>query len=262
MAAVQMTDKPIVFSGPMVRALLAGAKTQTRRVFRPRRIEFFTHPVSGAERYREIDRYGNDCGGGQMDEVWWRNYVRFAAGDRLWVKETWQAGSTDNGPAVAYRANYDRWHPEFTGQNEGAGPSFDYDAHPTAAWEKGFWLSDVEAQGPWASPLHMPRWASRITLHVTEVRVQRLQDISEEDASAEGVQGIYGEPFYPESMMTDRRRFELLWRHLHGEDAWMQNHWVVAVTFDVERCNIAHARGGNGAEIIGYEFTPIGRFAK
>lgn len=206
----------------MVRALLAGRKTQTRRLA--------TSPLRRVE-----------------------------VGDRLWVKETWQAGSSDDGPCVAFRADDGRWYPEFTGPDEGAGPSFDYDAHPAQAWKHGFWIADVEARGPWSSPLHMPRWASRLTLVVEDVRVEPLQAISEDDAYNEGIccaleesDRALGKPSWGDLPRHDRRllveqtfggaarAFNWLWDSLHDKPGqrWEDNPDVVALTFRVIRANI------------------------
>lgn len=176
-----MTDRPIIFSAPMVRALLAGTKTQTRRVLNPRK---------GARR----------------------------AGDRLWVREAWAQ------PALCppqYRA--------------------------TSTERIGYWDPRI---GPWASPIHMPRWASRLTLIVESVKVERLQDISEDDARAEGVCAfVESLDEVPWGTISQKDRdalvlvtygsavnaFAHLWDTLHGPT---DNLWVAAYTFRVEKRNI------------------------
>lgn len=260
-----MSDKPILFSGPMVRAQLAEIKTQTRRMLSLRGhrsfSEFGVSDTPGYDwHFRDSEMRWHDL---RHTELLTR--LRIAVGDRLWVKETWQAGGTDNGPHIGYRADFDRWQPPFTGEDFGVGPSFDYDAFPTTSWDRGFWLPDVEANGPWASPLHMPRWASRLTLHVTEVRVQRLQEISEEDARAEGIERSTAVPgnwrVYCETPMPfsgaaptvlshgrgvvtsdPRHSYATLWDSINGPGSWDANPWVAAYTFAVERCNIDQAR--------------------
>lgn len=79
--------------------------------------------------------------------------------------------------------------------------------------------------------IHMPRWASRILLEITGVRVERLQDISEADADSEGVSVVYGEPFDQANTITDRRRFELLWESINGPGSWDANPWVWVIEF-------------------------------
>lgn len=190
-----MTDKPILFSAPMVRALLDGRKTQTRRVI----------PVPAADdtlyigehiAHREAKSWFFKAGRHEI-----KVRARYQEGNRLWVREACQI----YGERVIYRA----------------------DADPA-----------IQRRAPWRSAIHMPRWASRLTLIVTDVRVQRLQQISEADACAEGcedghvvVDGISEEW----SACTE---FRHIWNSLHGPDAWDANPWVVALTFEVERCNI------------------------
>ncbi|ARS29062.1 hypothetical protein [Sphingomonas sp. KC8] len=266
-----MTDRPILFSAPMVRALLDGRKTQTRRIMKvqPPKNEDFPGSYFGVGRkvadgvkwhslndYPRLPKHptkwdlDGSVGVARIAGFPMEYDARFAIGDRLWVKETWQVGMSDDGPCVALRANDDRVYPEFTGRDEGAGPSFDYEAHPAKAWRHGHWIADVEARGPWSSPLHMPRWASRLTLIVTDVRVERLQDISEADAIAEGIWrdtipdgiipggntsfGFSGYSGFPTAVSA----YQCLWNHINGPDAWDANPWVVAVSFRVERRNI------------------------
>lgn len=87
---------------------------------------------------------------------------------------------------------------------------------------------------PWRSPIHMPRWASRLTLIVESLRVERLQEISEEDARAEGAMLEYGEG----AKISKRRAFELIWKHINGETSWAANPWVAAIGFRVIKANI------------------------
>lgn len=179
-----MTDRPIIFSAPMVRALLEGRKSQTRRLLKP--------PYGTLEYLR--------------DGTWRPICIKFFPGDRLYVREAFCPRLGYPAPIAKphYRADDDR--PEW--------------------------------RGLWKPSIHMPRWASRITLTVTEVRVQRLQEISEADARAEGVtQHRYGTARNP-SWTDYKTSFEWLWDSLHGPDAWAANPWVVAVSFTVDRRNI------------------------
>lgn len=142
-----MKERPILFSGPMVRAILGGRKTQTRRVVKPQ--------PNG-----EIDNLGD----GQTlislssNKTWICPYGQ--PGDRLWVRETWwHDGISSKEPSsVCYR-------------DSGEMPGYMRLAGDT-----------------WRPSIHMPRWASRITLEITQVRVERLTDITEEDACAEGIE--------------------------------------------------------------------------
>lgn len=193
-----MKERPILFSGPMVRAVLDGKKTQTRRVVKPE--------VTTAMALGHIESEWEAC-----------PYAR-QPGERLWVRETWALEDCGaDGKRVIWQA--DR----------------------AAAWVmpgdklgEVFYLPSDYHPPRWRPSIHMPRWASRLTLEVTEVRVQRLQDISEEDARAEGVEAA---PFCKVGRppgMEHIEAFEDLWQAINGERpgcSWEANPWVWAVTF-------------------------------
>lgn len=238
-----MSDKPILFSAPMVRALLDGRKTQTRRVLRK---------VSpDRDRWRFGNRYSaiifeteDDLRerGGQCE------YSPYATGDRLWVREAWQGINTSDGPQLSYRATPDYFPIDaWDGPDEGIGPSFNYDRCPGTDF--CVWGSDLLADdGPWRPGIHMPRWASRLTLTVTNVRVQRLQDISEEDAIAEGIAQLrngqwhwsnHGRTdFEQHGYHTARGAYDALWGDINGPKSWPENPWIIALTFSVAKQNI------------------------
>ncbi|MDR1192078.1 MAG: hypothetical protein LBK60_10525, partial [Verrucomicrobiales bacterium] len=165
------TEKPILFAGAMVRAILAGRKTQTRRVMKPQikvrgevtRVE----PNPAGEKWLAKDSYGVVQGTiGINPEI--------NAGDVLWVRETWGSRQAD--------------HPLCkNGRKPQAGDELYYRANPADDCQ---WGVGKPSQGSfvWRPSIHMPRWASRLTLTVTGVRAERLQDISEADAVAEGVE--------------------------------------------------------------------------
>ena len=173
-----MKEHPILFSGPMVRAILEGRKTQTRRVMKL------------------------NMDGGVYSEPRCPDGV---PGDRLWVRETWADV---------------RWMQE--PEHFPNGVSYRADCSADS-------LKLAEHYGVrWKPSIHMPRWASRITLEVTEVRAQRLQDITEEDARAEGVNCAVG------GFITTNpvNAFHGLWDYINGKRApWDSNPWVWAVTF-------------------------------
>ncbi|MEE7438893.1 hypothetical protein [Methylobacterium oryzae] len=256
-----MADRPILFSAPMVQALLREArqpgtgKTQTRRILkpepatsRPREGSTLIHEgVDGSDFHRKVVAHFRP---------------RFAVGDRLWVKETWQTGSGGLGPQIAYRATGDCHDIEaWDGEDEGAGPSFNYERCPGAKWHT--WLPDLlsGAEGIWRPSLFMPRWASRLTLLLSEVRVERLHDISEADAEAEGCEfelwdqtlavRDYSKPdgwfqawsedaggTYVEADRIWRASFRSLWESINGPESWQANPWVVVVGFSVHARNI------------------------
>ena len=219
-----MTDRPIIFSAPMIRALLDGRKTQTRRIIKP------SPEFCGGGRSRDPQNWNDPDAWGweNYDEGCWNllseGYTGrpfYAPGDRLWVREAWR-----------FDAEWDDCPPrEFDGAD-----AIHYEADGETRlhlWGNPF------TPGRLRPPIHMPRWASRLTLLVTDVRVQRLQEISEDDARAEGVGSTLtrfpdgGSIGHPASW-----HFEQLWGQIHGPDAWDANPWVAAVTFDVKHGNI------------------------
>lgn len=226
-----MKERPILFGGAMVRALLAGTKTQTRRIVKP------VPPPVDVVRYRAGDGYSwirpvsgqrHWCVAGPVwcvREQMGREphlvcpYGR--PGDWLWVRETWCPVNDDGTRWVDYRAT-----PRYSAE------------HP-AGWENA--PDDADAL-KWRSPRFMPRWASRITLEITDVRMQRLQEISEEDARAEGCPGMDLDPrdeggtiyaWQGRSSAPDpRAHFAALWNTINGARApWAANPWVWSVSF-------------------------------
>jgi hypothetical protein len=208
-----MTDRPIIFSAPVVRALLDGRKTQTRRVLKP--------PYGAMER----TGYG----------AWKPICTKFFPGERLWVREAWLPleTKTGDGERAVYKADADE---------DGTVP------YLISGTPLGGGVGNMRVDR-WRSPIHMPRWASRLTLTVTDVREHRLQEISEADAMAEGVVQLPhvekdgGRHFtvpgaHGIDALTASRAFRDLWNSIHGPDAWEANPWVAAITFTVERRNI------------------------
>lgn len=177
-----MADKPIIFSTPMVRALLAGNKTQTRRVLKVDLREGIDSIFSEGRKMWE----GCSWTGDRRETI----PVRYFSGDRLWVREHWRAANA-----------YDDLSPSAMGGEE----SIYYEADQV--WQTWGWPLPVGPEDRFRQAMHMPRWASRLTLIVSDVRVQRLQDISEADAWAEGCKpGIVndqGNPFPAEEPSAD-----------------------------------------------------------
>jgi hypothetical protein len=201
-----MTERPILFSAEMVRAILAGRKTQTRRVIKP------VPTFNGGGTCHDADALQQDY----VEPHWvFPKICKYGApGDTLWVRETWCLKQPLRFPSVHYRADG-----EHVVLDDGDG---------FTAVNK-----DGSEKSPWRSSIHMPRWASRITLRITDVRVERLQDISEGDARAEGC------PYPPEwaGRFMDRDEtaktwFKSLWNHIHGPDAWQENPWVWVISFE------------------------------
>lgn len=210
-----MTDRPILFSGPMVRALLDGMKTQTRRVLKPQPI----FADSGWQVGNVVFPTGDDVRANT-------SLARYAIGDRLWVREHWRTwGCIDN---VAPRDM------QSGGLNQNRAAIW-YEATPNRVQSVGPLKHEI---GRHRQGMHMPRWASRITLIVEDVRVQRLQEISEADAEAEGAYPILVPPDGGGFPYVEG--FRGLWDSLNAGRGygWDSNPWVVAYTFAVERRNI------------------------
>jgi len=214
-----MSERPILFSGPMVRAILEGRKTQTRRVLRvpdhPAVLRWSVdsehRAVAIAHSEQVLDQYITTFPHGRVP-------CRYGVpGDRLWVRETW---------ADVRKLGLDR------------------DLFPVGA----AWKADHDADAlriakeygaRWRPSIHMPRWASRLTLLVEAVRVERLQDISEADAKAEGVQWPDCDDFEPVYLGSlcmysgpARVAFKRLWDSINAKThPWDSNPWVWVITF-------------------------------
>ena len=215
-----MADRPIIFSAPMVRALLDGRKTQTRR-------KFELPANSGRMKLSAMPN---------IRECKWQR------GDRLWVREAWRIGAWDWNNAQIAVDYCDGPRKEWLAVDDGDMLHRLIDQSRADAVKAGLPLrysyyeyswSPGHSPCRWRSPIHMPRWASRLTLLVTDVRVQRLQEISRGDAMEEGC---------PFANMADgpnpRDWYRDIWNSIHGPDAWDANPWVAAISFTVHRCNI------------------------
>jgi hypothetical protein len=187
-----MKERPILFNDEMVRAILDGRKTQTRRVAKVETCD--TRPLGGGHVFitptgcyspRTPEHHVSYCPYGQP-------------GDRLWVRETFRVIDGQTQPRIA----------------------IDYRADPEDKWCRiGDFLGDGKK---WRPSIHMPRWASRILLEITNVRVERVQEISVADAKAEGVCGL-----------SARAEFLMLWDSINAKRGfgWDANPWVWVIEF-------------------------------
>ncbi len=222
-------DKPIIFAAESVRAILAGRKTQTRRVvkWKPREdglnLEFSgleagcyssNNPNSG---YVLRSRGEGSC---WNDRTWPAYPPHGGVGSKVWVKESWSHDAPDI--ETCRSAHEDAM---------GSSGSSTYGPYYRATEVSPDTLR-------WMTPLYMPRWASRITLEVTEVRVQRLTDISQDDARAEGVEfgtmqdaivnGVLGRVAF----FNARDAFAYRWQAINGKTApWSTSPWVWCISF-------------------------------
>lgn len=224
----EVKERPILFSGPMVRALVDGRKTQTRRIVKPRRASsLFALEDDGTPVW--ADSYIMDPGNAEWRM---RDNPYGVPGDRLWVKETHAIV-----PRTAYAMS--------EGVQQNLRPDDNHDAAVYFAdWERS-------KPGRWRPSIHMPRWASRLTLEVTEVRVERLLDCSDADAQAEGLQwvtpGMWSvDRTLPIIGVDARQVYFELWDHINGAGAAETNPWVWAVSFRVlsDEERQASIRGG------------------
>lgn len=220
-----MKERPILFGAPMVRAILNGTKTQTRRPMRDQVVEpgivrmarpGYCEIVNG----HGISIPGFSCPYGQP-------------GDRLWVREAWADLTETHGQ------RWEKLNPETRLYERGVHPFIWYRAdgdQPDAG-------SGANNSEKWRPSIHMPRPASRITLEITGVRVERLHDISEDDAISEGVERtVTGDGWrrYCDADMemagvppvaTARQSYFTLWNQIHGHGTWTENPWVWVVEF-------------------------------
>lgn len=191
----EVKERPSLFSGEMVRAILEGRKTQTRRVISAR-VNNHVADISKATRAKFDINYWGDCVN-FYDEYYVGAAQRiYVPGNRLWVRETWC--HDEKAEKTYYRADFS---------------------------------SDTPGLPNWKPSIHMPRWASRITLEIVNVRVERLQDISEEDAKAEGVELSCGE--MRQDCPNYKKTFHKLWDSIYGKSghSWEANPWVWVVEF-------------------------------
>lgn len=192
-----MKERGMIFNGEMVRAILDGRKTQTRRP-----VKFPVH-----DKNLGCELAGNELAG-ELSAGSYLNSAFGKPGDRIWVRETWARYNIDqNSHDIAFRAT------------------------TPADWPE---------EGRWRPSIHMPRWASRILLEITGVRVERLNAISEEDVDAEGFAGDYPTSVFPNlfpgepkdwSHLSMRDCYGVLWKSIYGEESWKANPWVWVIEF-------------------------------
>ncbi|EPK7688563.1 hypothetical protein K7Y63_004175 [Serratia marcescens] len=212
-----MKERPVIFNSEMVRAILDGRKTQTRRVIanvspdnciplhKPTKTKdgIYTHVM---------DAPGHGlCPFGQV-------------GDRLWVRETFAVLGNEDGCPIDWDGNLIKGDEKHAAR-----------IYKASCWQEpgnyGLWSipdRDTQYEGAWRPSIHMPRWASRMTLEITAVRVERLKDISESDARAEGVMPT---PGAAEQLVGGKLAFAELWASIYGHENWRANPWVWVIEF-------------------------------
>ncbi|WP_406670517.1 hypothetical protein [Raoultella terrigena] len=229
-----MKERGMIFNGEMVRAILDGRKTQTRRIMAPQPADdiergIFPNPEvigwKSSRRHKHGSTTAHFCHYGKP-------------GDRIWVRETWGVVShafSDDGLMID-------WVPDrpATAINEMPFGNGYYSGYTIYAADGDFtWGDDdgyEDGRSCWKPSIHMPKAASRILLEITDVRVERLNAISQEDAQAEGMELTGWRPTYsdPDSggeVMTPYDNFAELWSSIYGDESWKANGWVWVISF-------------------------------
>lgn len=223
----RIREKGLIFNSEMVRAILDGRKTQTRRPIKWKQTQFteIGEREDGSKwPWSEDAEHACD---------FWHPCPFGAVGDRIWVREAYRfpASLDDVSPTgvgeMAVATGYRKpWAPTF----------YEFTGTFSDGW-KGFETPPkVSDAGKLRPSIHMPRWASRILLEITDVRVERLNAISQEDAQAEGLELTGWRPTYsdPDSggeVMTPYDNFAELWSSIYGEGSWKADPWVWVIEF-------------------------------
>lgn len=223
-----MKERGMIFNGEMVRAILDWRKTQTRRIVSDRHLNL----IDLGSQIGEC--YPLECGIDHANsQSYYREHCPFGKpGDRIWVRETYQGPLFDYEHMESYLEDSSKFEkPDFC--------VYRADGKPAPE----FYDADDNLHCGWSPSIHMPRWASRITLEITDVRVERLNGISETDAEAEGInmealfdsQDCYD--CIADHNMTGRPTakgaFKYLWESIYGEENWQANPWVWVIEFKV-----------------------------
>jgi hypothetical protein len=236
--------RPILFSAPMIRALLDGRKTQTRRIMKPqpqRNVDGWDWgwPIPGKGVTPGTKTlWRDDNNPGSATAHFYSPYGR--PGDLLWVRESFVRGFNCDDSGFLITEDKDgnelplkTWY------------RADENKHLQWADEDGH----LEDRVPWKPSIHMPRTASRITLEITDVRIERPQYISPEDAEAEGINrithGRNGDYFHfqrtdthPQNWIHAEDAYRELWQLINGAGSWSADPWIWALTFKVQQCNV------------------------
>lgn len=236
-----MKERPLLFSAPMIQAILAGNKTQTRRIVKPDGVNAIEYMAGSNDDQTEFEflglRYGpwiDDANKEQAPEwlVYCSEYPEEGiipigqgygvAGDQIWVKETWQAA-----------IGWDRTKPSEIDKHAPIFFPADGSELHVDAWDD--W--ETRAYGKLRPSIFMPRWASRIQLEITCIRIERLQDCSEADAVAEGIKvdecGHAIRKIDDVAWGSAKGAYAELWESINGPGSWAANPWVWVLEFRV-----------------------------
>lgn len=217
----KIIERGMIFNGEMVRAILDGRKTQTRRIIKDCTVG--RDPIS---KFIQIGKKFIGCYPEDVPELIRECCPYGVPGDRIWVRETFQGPLFDFEQMEAYQEDSSKFKkPEFC--------VYKADGKPAPE----FFDADDNLHCGWRPSIHMPRWASRITLEITGVRVEQLKSISEEEARSEGVARLregfwkHYQPGWTQHQLSARGSFSTLWDSIYGFGEWDRNPWVWVVEF-------------------------------
>ncbi|MHA0960818.1 hypothetical protein [Enterobacter cancerogenus] len=216
-----MTERGMIFNGEMVRAILDGRKTQTRRIIKDCTVG--RDPIS---KFIQIGKKFIGCYPEDVPELIRECCPYGVPGDRIWVRETFQGPLFDYEQMESYLEDRSKFEkPEFCQYAADGKPAPEY------------YDADDNLHCGWRPSIHMPRWASRIELEITDVRVEQLKSISEEEACSEGVARLRGgfwkhyQPGWTQHQLSARGSFATLWDSIYGFGEWDRNPWVWVIKF-------------------------------
>ncbi|HCB0667883.1 TPA: morphogenetic protein [Klebsiella variicola subsp. variicola] len=206
----KITERGMIFNAEMVLALLSGRKTQTRRIIKPQPEATLSGSLSG----KWLSRPLNGLLLPKIEDI--AIHCPFGVvGDRIWVRETFQGPLFDYEQMEAYLEDSSKFEtPEFCQYAADGKPAPEY------------YDADDNLHHGWRPSIHMPRWASRIMLEITDVRVERLKSISDRDALREGCSTA---DMKSGDCVADV--FARLWASIYGSDSWNANPWVWVIEF-------------------------------
>lgn len=242
-----MKERGMIFNSEMVRAILDGRKTQTRRIMKvqPESNQLGLLLITDSTKHSDIGKYhwaeSNATGNHVRSKLFSSPFG--AVGERIWVRETWATLGNEEGCYVDWEDNLCKGDERSAARIYRA--SCEQRPGDYGLWsipDDAYWkphTKEHKFEGAWRPSIHMPRWASRILLEITDVRVERLNAISEEDATAEGVPPAGSLlPDYPGTFLTPKGdfatakvAFQRLWESIYGEESWKANGWVWVISF-------------------------------
>ncbi|GKP91698.1 hypothetical protein [Klebsiella quasipneumoniae] len=233
-----MTERGMIFNAEMVRALLSGRKTQTRRIMKvqPESNQLGLLLITDSTKHSDIGKYHwaepNATGNHVRSKLFSCPFG--AVGGRIWVRETWAILGNEDGCCID-------WEEKLCKADERSAARIYRASCEQRPGNYGLWsipddadwkphTKDYQYEGAWRPSIHMPRWACRILLEITNVRVERLNSISDADAKAEGC--CYGRGGgIPDFAVNPADHFPTLWASIYGEESWKANPWVWVIEF-------------------------------